>query len=209
MLFSDSMAVTENVFQKINRPESSLSIEKYIRGLAELRKEFAGKIWLEIFFLPEYNLNIEELSELKEAIVKINPDSVQLNTLDRPGTVANLISASSDELEKIVESWNLDNVEVIVTATTRKNIQSYRGDVEEAILSTISRRPCTIDDLIKILGLHINEINKYLDVLEAADKIESAVGNVLDKGLRTVDIYTEGCTQLSTTEMGDAVLNEL
>jgi len=25
---------------------------------------------------------------------------------------------------------------------------------------------------VKILGLHINEINKYLDVLEAEDKIE-------------------------------------
>jgi len=166
-------AATEYVFQKINRPDSSLSIEKYICGLIELRKEFTGKIWLEIFFLPEYNLNNEELLELKEAIVKINPDSVQLNTLDRPGTVANLISVSSNELEKIVESWNLDNVEVISTATTRKNIQSYRDDVEETILSTISRRPCTIDDLIKILGLHINEINKYLDVLEAADKIEA------------------------------------
>ncbi len=36
-----------------------------------------------------------------------------------------------------------------------------------------SRRPCTIDDLIKILGLHINEINKYLDVLEAEQKIKT------------------------------------
>ena len=48
-----------------------------------------------------------------------------------------------------------------------------------------------------------------LNMPETADKIESAVGKVLDKGLRTVDIFTEGCTRLSTTEMGEAVLKEL
>ncbi|GAG92779.1 unnamed protein product, partial [marine sediment metagenome] len=32
---------------------------------------------------------------------------------------------------------------------------------------------CTLDDLVKILGLHISEINKYLDVLEADNKIKS------------------------------------
>jgi predicted ArsR family transcriptional regulator len=30
-----------------------------------------------------------------------------------------------------------------------------------------------LEDLIEILGLHTNEINKYLDVLEAEEKIES------------------------------------
>jgi len=48
-----------------------------------------------------------------------------------------------------------------------------------------------------------------LNVPAAADKIESAVGKVLDKRFRTVDIYSAGCTKLSTEEMGNAVLNEL
>lgn len=53
------------------------------------------------------------------------------------------------------------------------HIQSFRSDIESTILETIARRPCTLDDLAKILGLHVNEINKYLDVLEADAKIES------------------------------------
>ena len=44
--------------------------------------------------------------------------------------------------------------------------------METAILETIYRRPCTLDDLVKILGSHINEVNKYLDVLESEDKIK-------------------------------------
>jgi len=38
-------------------------------------------------------------------------------------------------------------------------------------LGTIARRPCTLDDLADILGMHVNEVNKYLDVLENENKI--------------------------------------
>lgn len=41
---------------------------------------------------------------------------------------------------------------------------------------------------------------------QAADRIESAVGSVLASGLRTADIWSEGTTQVSTREMGDAVV---
>lgn len=44
---------------------------------------------------------------------------------------------------------------------------------------------------------------------DAADAIEHAVGKVLDQGYRTVDIYTEGSNQVSTSEMGDAVVAAL
>jgi len=42
-----------------------------------------------------------------------------------------------------------------------------------------------------------------------ADKIEQAVNMVLDQGLRTADIYTEGCEKVSTARMGDAVVDAL
>jgi wyosine [tRNA(Phe)-imidazoG37] synthetase (radical SAM superfamily) len=166
-------AATRETFQHINRPASALTIENYIQGLKDFAKEFTGKIRLEIFILPGYNDNDNDLESLKKTIDRIKPDSVQLNTLDRPGTISDLRPATKNKLKKILDLWNLGNVEIIAAATQRKDIQSYRNDAETAILGTISRRPCTIDDLMKILGMHINEINKYLDVLEAENKIES------------------------------------
>lgn len=166
-------AATDKAFREINRPATDLKIDTYIQGLIDFSKEFNGKIWLEIFILPGYNDNLHELEELKKVILKINPESVQLNTLDRPGTVSNLRGATKEELQKVVDFWKLDNVEIIASAPERKNILSYRKDTETAIIETIARRPCTLDDLTKILGLHINEINKYLDVLEADHKIET------------------------------------
>jgi 3-isopropylmalate dehydrogenase len=43
----------------------------------------------------------------------------------------------------------------------------------------------------------------------AALRIEAAVQKVLQQGLRTVDIYSEGTTKVSTVQMGDAVLKAL
>ena len=43
----------------------------------------------------------------------------------------------------------------------------------------------------------------------AAELIEQAVSNVLDQGLRTADIVSEGATKVSTIQMGDAVIKAL
>ena len=44
---------------------------------------------------------------------------------------------------------------------------------------------------------------------DAATAIEQAVSNVLDQGLRTADIFTEGSTQVGTVAMGDAVVSAI
>lgn len=44
---------------------------------------------------------------------------------------------------------------------------------------------------------------------QAAEAIEAAVGRVLDQGLRTADIFSEGTTRVGTQAMGDAVVASL
>jgi 3-isopropylmalate dehydrogenase len=60
----------------------------------------------------------------------------------------------------------------------------------------------TILSAAMMLKFSLNQAN-------AADRIESAVQNVLGQGLRTADIYSAGTTKVSTTEMGDAVVNAI
>ncbi|MFC1731899.1 radical SAM protein [candidate division KSB1 bacterium] len=167
-------AAQESTFKRINKPVQQLSVKDYIEGLVSFRKEFTGKIWLEVMIIPGYNDDTENLELLKKAILEIKPDKIQLNSLDRPGVLENLQAADHNELHQIVDFWKLKNVEIIASASKRKNHVSYRKDIEGAILETISRRPCTLDDLQKILGYHMNEINKYLDVLESNHKIKSS-----------------------------------
>ena len=165
-------AATKKAFAKIVRPDPKLNVDTIINGLIQLRKEYAGQIWLEIFIVPKINDTKEELTALKNTIERIRPDQVHLNTLDRPGTVLDIRSATREELESILDFWQLDNAEIIAKAPKRKNLLSYRKDAESAILETIARRPCTLQDLTELLGLHAAEVNKYLDVLEADKKIK-------------------------------------
>lgn len=166
-------AATEEVFRRINRPHKDLNFEQYIQGLIDFGKEFTGKIWLEVFILPGYNDNEEELSELKKLILKIRHDSVQLNTLDRPGTVANLRGATQNELQQVVDFWKLDQVEIIAKAKQGNKEQSQRKDTENAILETVSRRPCTLEDLTTILGMCEDEVGKCLAELMENNLIET------------------------------------
>jgi 3-isopropylmalate dehydrogenase len=42
-----------------------------------------------------------------------------------------------------------------------------------------------------------------------ADQVDGAVSKVLDQGIRTGDIYTEGTKRVGTQQMGDAVVAAL
>jgi len=166
-------AATDEALRKINRPRRELQASAYIDGLIDFSREFKGEIWLEIFLLPGFNDGLQNLEALREAARKINPSRIQLNTLDRPGAVANLHPLPMDRLEEIVKFFGMDQVEIIAPPQERQEVKSYRSDLESAIMETIARRPCTLADLEQILGLHINEINKYLGVLEEAGKVEA------------------------------------
>ncbi len=137
-------------------------------------KAVSGKIALEILILPGVNDTPEDLAALKDACQKIKPDVIQLNTLDRPGAVSQIHAATADELGQVKSFLGFDNIEIIASAPERKALESYREDMESTILETIHRRPCTVKDLVSVLGSHANEINKYISTLEQEGRITSA-----------------------------------
>ncbi len=163
-------AVSEPVFKRLNRPHHGLNLEEIISGLIQLRNEFEGEIWLEVFIVPNLNDSETELQVLKEAIERINPDKVQLNTLDRPGAESWVVAARKERLEKIASY--LPRAEVIAKFPSEKKTGAYSKDIEASIVSTLKRRPCTALDLSRILNLHPNEVNKYLHALLEEEKVK-------------------------------------
>jgi len=58
--------------------------------------------------------------------------------------------------------------------------------------------------------LSVSMMLRYsLNQVEMADKIDQAVNRVLDNGLRTKDIHSEGMQEVSCSAMGDAVVAAL
>lgn len=174
-------AVSQDVFLRINRPYKGLTAEAMVEGLTAFSRQYSGQIKLEVFILPSVNDSKEELKAIKAAIDKINPDLVQLNTLDRPGTVENLVPASQEELEQAVALFDRKNIEIIarVKDIDSERISSQR-QMSETILETVHRRPCTVQDLAMVLGARKDQIEIVLKGLIRQGKIQV---KVQDRGI--------------------------
>ena len=48
-----------------------------------------------------------------------------------------------------------------------------------------------------------------LDMDKEADTLDNAVQQVLDDGLRTKDIVSKGTKEVTTSQMGDAIISKL
>jgi len=165
-------AATDAVFNKINRAFPQIRVNDHVEGLVKFRKQFTGKIWLEVFILPGYNMHSEELTQLKEKIKQIAPDAIQLNTLDRPGVLEGLIPATHKELAAIAKHLSSESTEIILKPPKQSNSTAEMKDVKSLIMNTLRRRPCTIDDLTKVTGLSEVVLTKHISTLNANGDIE-------------------------------------
>ena len=77
-------AVTQDVFEKIDRPVNGIRIEDIIRGLVKFRREFKGRMWLEIMLVKGLNDSPDYLAKMKKVTDLIKPDRIQLNSPVRP-----------------------------------------------------------------------------------------------------------------------------
>lgn len=166
-------AVSEEVFRKVNRPHHSLRIDKIIDGLSDFSQEFKGKIWLEIMIVKGINDSPQEIKRMAEAIEKIKLDKIQLNTVVRPPTEEFAQPVNLENLKKIKRTLG-EKCEVIA-GFKRPNQEFYNKDIEKGILTMVKRRPVTLLDISRSLGIHQNEAIKYLNILEKEGQILAKV----------------------------------
>ncbi len=166
-------AASQDIFEKTNRPCSPLKIEEIIEGLRTFRREYKGIIWLEIMLVKGVNDSPDHIQKLKEAVSRINPDKVQLNTVIRPPAERTARPLSPEELEKIKKVFG-QNCEIIAEFD-KKAQESFAENLELAILAMVQRRPVTLTDISASLGRHKNEILKYLNLLIEQGKVQPVV----------------------------------
>lgn len=94
-------AVSQEIFAKVNRPHKDVKIDEIINGLVALRKEFSGKIWLEVMLVKGVNDDLRQINKLKEIAEKIKPDKIQLNSPVRTTAENNVLPVDKKKLLKI------------------------------------------------------------------------------------------------------------
>jgi len=166
-------AASTALFRRINRPAQGIELKKVIQGMCDFRGEYKGCLKLEIFIIPGMNDSAEELRKLKEAVQKINPDSVQLNTLVRPGAEEGISPAGRRVIEKIAAFLKPFKCEIALSFKKKAPLRLFDDGIAERIIATVKRRPVTSVELAASLGLHLNELNKYLGELVRKGGIKS------------------------------------
>ncbi len=170
-------AVSEENFLQMNRPHPTLKAADILEGLKKLSREYSGRIYLEVFITAGVNDTQEELEKFGDYLKELRVDGVQLNTLARPGAVGWIKPATFERLEEIrsyLEGRGIEGVEIIKKYRRRSQLEGYSRENESLILNMLSKRPYTLEELEGVVG---EDLHKYLEILEAENKVKSVYHN--------------------------------
>ncbi|MCK9573103.1 MAG: radical SAM protein [Candidatus Omnitrophica bacterium] len=153
-------AATNKSFSRIDKPHKQIIFKKVVDGLINLRKEFKGKIWLEIMLLGGINDSLKEARIFKKIVAKINPDKVQLNLPIRPSG-ASIVLPDYERVKKIKKI--IGKKCEIVSSFYKAAQKKFSESAQEDITKYLNIRPATMRDLEKSVGLEKNVLAKQIE----------------------------------------------
>ncbi len=145
-------AATPKGFRRVNRPHPDLNIECIIEGLSNLRKTMQGQMWLEILLVSGVNDSIEELYALKDAISRIAPHKIQLNTVARPPAESWARPVPSGRLKELRDFFG-KTAEIVIDFHSQMQ-RANKIILESEIMDTLKRRPLSLDDFKLLFGMY-------------------------------------------------------
>ena len=74
--------ITEDDFQKVQRPIDGYTLEKYINNMISFNKQYKGRFIFEVTIIKGYNDDEESVEKLKEVIKQISPDKIIVARMD-------------------------------------------------------------------------------------------------------------------------------
>ena len=128
--------LTQDIFEKIVRPDYRTSVEEIRKGFINLNKSnYKGKIWIEIFILENINDSDKNFVDIANFLKSenIRYDKIQLNTIDRVGAERDLKAISYDKIFKakeILEENGLHNIEIIKSLNELEENQKIQVNQE-------------------------------------------------------------------------------
>ena len=132
------------------------------------RREYRGRIWLEVMLLKGINDTEAELALLRRAIQEIAPDKVQLNTAVRP--VVEAAARPLDAAEMAAAAAFLGGPVEVIASFSREDMVGLPCQ-DDDFVEMLSRRPMTAPDLSKALGLPLVQVVARLKRLQDSGRI--------------------------------------
>jgi len=167
-------AVSEQVFKKVNHPVEGLGSEQVLEGIREFCSDYGGKVYVEVMLVKGVNDSEEEVRKINQFVRQLKADRIQLNTVIRPPSQLDAKPLNEQELFRIKGLFDASLPVEIIAGFDRTTSRAYHEDLEKAIIELLARRPTKRDDMAVALGVHPNEIVKYLQALEEGKMIKKA-----------------------------------
>ncbi len=158
----------ERMFRYVNRPADGLSFEKMVEGLLAFGKEYQGRIWLEVFILGA-NAAVRDVEKIAEIARRINPERIQLNTVTRPPAEDFASPVPAERMSRFAELFG-PQAEVVADYSKVHSQEQFVCRAQD-VLELLRRRSCTPDDIATGLGMHRNEVAKYITELTEQGKL--------------------------------------
>jgi len=168
-------AGSDKLFRYVNRPHRDIPFGAMLEGLVKFREEYAGRYWLEVFLLSGVTTVEAQINMLAHCIRLVCPDKVQINTVTRPPVEDFAIPVPASQL-KVIASQLHEHADIIADYQDVNKQQDFSARRQD-VLTLLKRRPCSIEDIAAGLGLHRNEVVKYVKELSSAGRIEAKPQN--------------------------------
>jgi wyosine [tRNA(Phe)-imidazoG37] synthetase (radical SAM superfamily) len=137
------------LYRKINRPHPDITFERLVDGLIAFRKEYRGKLWVEVMLVSGLNDTEESLREIAAVLEQIHPDEVHINLPTRPPVETWVQPPDEEGLIRALAF--LGNVAHVVHPAEGSFDLSGSESVVDAIIGIITRHPMREDELERAL----------------------------------------------------------
>jgi wyosine [tRNA(Phe)-imidazoG37] synthetase (radical SAM superfamily) len=164
-------APDEETFRRINRPHSDISFDRMIDGMVSFARMFKGKIWLEIFLVKNLNTSDQHLEKFSRLVKTIAPDRVHINTAVRPPAESYATAVDKETLASMAAKIG-SNAAVIAEFQKKAVSSGQRDFLEDELVETLLRRPCTIKDIAVVLNVDETRVAGLLDRLITQGKVQ-------------------------------------
>ena len=157
-------------YEHINRPHPQLKFKQLLTGQRALRQQFQGRIWMEVFILQGVNSAPHDVEKIAALARTIGPDQIQLNTAVRPAAEEFAVALPEKRLEKLAQLF--DPPAKVIAQFSAKRTANIQAN-ENTIFAMLQRRPCTAGQIAESLGMHRNEVSKYIGKLIRTDQLRA------------------------------------
>ncbi len=145
-------SVNEMIWQKIDRPNGKLDLEKIISGIKTFSLSFKGELVTETMLVKGINDNTNSITRTAEMIRQINPKKSYILVPTRPPAEEFVEPPSEENLNSAYQIFDslLDEVELLVYSEGTDF--TFSSDAEKELLNILSVHPMRKDAVVMFLS---------------------------------------------------------